>query len=212
MVNGLWGKKIGMTQVFSDDHKVVPVTVIDIADWYVTQVKTKERDGYDALQLGCIKKKYAGQDFSTEWLKKPQAHFSVLKEVRLVNSTEGVTVGQKAPDVAQLLVKGENVDIFGTSFGRGFQGGVKRHGFHGGRGSHGDKLGRGPGSIGSMHTRGRVIKGKKMPGHMGVEACVIKNLEVVKVESSANVILVKGSVPGKTGSLVFVKKRELSNG
>ncbi len=144
--------------------------------------------------------------------EKPQRYFSVLKEVRLTASSEGVAAGQLAPDVAQLLSKGESVDIFGVSFGHGFQGAVKRHGFTGGRGSHGDKLGRGPGSIGSMHTRGRVMKGKKLPGHMGVERCVMKNLEVVKIEPSAKVLLVKGSVPGKTGSLVFVKKRELSNG
>ncbi len=207
MVNGLWGKKIGMTQVFAENNKVVPVTAIDVANWFITQIKSKEQDGYSAVQLGCIKEKFAGQPFSSEWLKNPQKYFSIFKEVSLSDSSDSVTVGQQA-DLATLLAVGENVDVFGITIGRGFQGGVKRHGFAGGPGSHGGKLGRGPGSVGNMRSRGRVIKNQRMAGHMGVEQRVMKNLEIIKVEPSAQVVLIKGSVPGKSGSLVFVKKRK----
>lgn len=205
MINGLWAKKIGMTQVFSDEQKIVPVTVLDVAHWFITQVKTKEQDGYKAVQLGCVKKQYAEQNFSVDWLSEPQKYFSALKEVALTDDTS-VKVGEVA-DLATIFAKGDNVDVFGITIGRGFQGGVKRHGFAGGRGSHGDKLGRAPGSLSYMRSRGRVIKGKKMPGHMGTERRVMKNLEIVKIESDARVVFVKGSVPGKSGSLVFVRKR-----
>lgn len=205
MVNGLWGKKIGMTQVFSDDHKVVPVTAIDVSNWCITQVKTKERDGYDAVQLGCVKKNYVDQAFSQEWLSAPKKYFSVLREVRVVDPSTTFEVGQPA-GVDAILGKGDFVDVFGITVGRGFQGVVKRHGFGGGRGSHGDKLGRGTGSLNWQRSSGRVNKGKKMPGHMGMTKHAIKNLEIVRIEPSAKVVLVKGSVPGKSGSLVFVRK------
>ena len=205
MVQGLWGKKIGMTQVFSEDQKVVPVTVIDVAHWFVTQIKTKERDGYDAVQLGCVKRRYADQSFSSSWLQAPTQYFSILKEVHLSDVSTEIVVGQPA-DISLLLAKGDNVDVFGVTIGRGFQGGVKRHGFAGGRASHGSNLGRGPGSLSFMRSRGRVIKGQRMAGHMGTDLRVMKNLEVIKVEADAKVVLIKGSVPGKSGSLVFVRK------
>lgn len=205
MVDGLWGKKIGMTQIFSDDHKIVPVTVIDVADWFVTQVKTTSRDGYDAVQIGRVRERYSGQDFSAEWLKSSKKYFSVMKEVRFFDEVMSVEVGQVF-DIASLFDKGAAVDVFGITIGRGFQGGVKRHGFKGGRASHGDTLGRGPGSIGYMRSRGRVIKGQRMAGHMGVEQRVMKNLEVIRVEPTSKIMIVKGSVPGKSGSLVFVRK------
>ena len=109
--------------------------------------------------------------------------------------------------MSSVLEQGKAVDVFGVSIGRGFAGGMKRHGFSGGPASHGDMLGRRPGSIGNMRTRGRVIKGKRMPGHFGVEQHVIQNLEIIKIEPQARMLLVKGSVPGKTGSLLFLKKR-----
>jgi large subunit ribosomal protein L3 len=208
MIKGLWGKKIGMTQVFSDEQKVVPVTVIDLADWYITQVKTKANDGYSAVKLGQVKARYAGQPFSAEWLREPKKYFSAFKEVPV---TEGfaLVVGD-ATDIAAILSKGDNVDVFGITKGAGFQGVVKRHGFAGGRASHGATFGRFPGGLSFMRSRGRVIKGKRMPGHMGVEQRVMRNLEIVKVEPDARVVLIKGSVPGKSGSLVYVRKA--SNG
>jgi large subunit ribosomal protein L3 len=211
MVNGIWGKKIGMTQVFSDDHKVVPVTAIDVSDWCVTQVKTKERDGYDAIQLGYIKKQQRDQKFSPEWLHSPQKYFSVLREVRLVDPTAQFEVGQ-VPDIGALLSSGTKVDVFGITTGKGFQGVVKRHGFTGGTASHGSKLGRKPGSLGGQRSSGRVFKGKKLPGHAGQNQRVMRNLEIIRVEPQGRVLFVKGSVPGKSGSLVFVRKCGINNG
>lgn len=204
MINGLWGKKIGMTQVFVDNHQVVPVTVIDVADWLVTNIKTATRDGYDAVQIGCLRKEYVGKEFSTEWLRSLSNYFSIVKEVPV---TEAVIMEIGAQvDIASLITKGDAVDVVGWSIGRGFQGGVKRHGFTGGLASHGSKLGRRPGSLGNMRSRGRVIKGQRMAGHMGTDRCVMRNLEIVMVKPDARIVLVKGSIPGKSGSLVFVKK------
>ena len=205
MVNGLWGKKIGMTQVFSEDNKVVPVTVIDISNWYVTQLKTEEKDGYSAVQLGRVKDRFADESFSLAWLKEPRKYFGIFKEVRLDEDAQGIEVGQSA-DAAEFVAQGDMVDVFGITKGAGFQGVVKRHGYSGGKASHGSTFGRSPGGISFMRTCGRVIKGKAMPGHMGVDRRVMKNLEVVKVEPEARVLVVKGSVPGKSGSLVFVRK------
>ncbi len=206
MINGLWGKKVGMTQVFSDTNKVIPVTVIDMADWYITQIKTVAKDGYSAIQLGCIKQRFAQQELSLDWLKQSKKYFSILKEIRLQSDAYAPVVGERI-EMSSFLEQGKAVDVFGVSIGRGFAGGMKRHGFSGGPASHGDMLGRRPGSIGNMRTRGRVIKGKRMPGHFGVEQHVIQNLEIIKIEPQARMLLVKGSVPGKTGSLLFLKKR-----
>jgi len=204
MVNGLWGRKIGMTQVFAQD-KVVPVTVIDVAHWRVTRMKTVERDGYAALQVGCVRQRYTEEQFSAEWLKQAKKYFSALKEIKLGADVD-LTVGQLLEDV-QILNEGETVDAFGITKGCGFAGAVRRHGFSGGRASHGSKFGRFPGSLSSYRSQGRVVKGKKLPGHMGVVQRVMKNLKVVRTNPEARVILVKGSVPGKAGSLVFLKKR-----
>lgn len=209
MVNGLWGKKVGMTQVFSEKNKVVPVTVIDIANWYVTQIKTLETDGYDAVKLGCVKSKFADQPFSHDWLHEPRKYFSAFKEVP-VEKMQGeeqvpVEIGAKA-EAGTFLTAGDTVDVFGVTKGAGFQGVVKRHGFSGGRASHGATFGRFTGGLSFMRSKGRVIKGKRMPGHMGTERRVMKNLEVIRIEPEAHVVLVKGSVPGKSGSLVFFRK------
>ncbi len=205
MVYGLWGKKIGMTQVFSEQNKVVPVTVIDVANWYVTQIKTKDVDGYNAVKIGCVKNKYAERSFELTWLSEPRKYFSTFKEVPVDEETAGVEVGQIA-EPSHFIAQGDTVDVFGITKGAGFQGVVKRHGFAGGRASHGSTFGRFPGGMSFMRSQGRVIKGKKMPGHMGAERRVMKNLEVIKVEPDARIVLVKGSVPGKSGSLVFVRK------
>ncbi len=205
MVNGLWGKKIGMTQIFAE-NKAVPVTAIDISDWYVTALKTQERDGYDAVQIGHVKKKFADQAFSIDWLKKPKQHLSDLKEVRLEGPVEGLEVGQPV-DLTTIVAEGDMVDVAGMTRGRGFAGVVKRWRFAGGGGSHGSKTGRRPGSIGHMRASGKVIKGKKMPGHMGNQRRMVRNLEVMKVLPEQRVILVKGAIPGHSGSLVFVRNQ-----
>jgi large subunit ribosomal protein L3 len=204
MVNGLWGKKIGMAQVFTDNNACVPVTAIDTAHWFVTNIKTDERDGYRAVQVGCVRKRYQGKAFDMTWLKKLKAHFEHVFEIR-GDVADEFAIGQLVP-FARIVEIGDSVDVVGTSKGRGFAGVMKRHGFSGGRDTHGSKMHRRTGAIGFMRTQGTVIKGKKMPGHMGVERCTIKNLEVIGVDPEKNVILVKGAVPGHAGAPVFVRK------
>lgn len=207
MAAGFWGKKIGMTQVFTEE-KAVPVTVIDASDWFVTQIKTIDKDGYESIQLGCLKEKflpnYNKEIFVNEWLKKPKRYFSFIKEIK--TSGENLEVGQSFNWNSNVQLGG-HVDVFGKTIGKGFAGVVKRYGFGGGRKSHGGKMGRRPGSIGSYRSQGRVIKGKKLPGHMGTVQRVVRGLEVVKVDPDTNVILIKGSVPGKSGSLLFIRNQ-----
>lgn len=205
MINGLWGRKIGMTQVFSADHTVVPVTVIDTAHWVVTQVKVNERDGYDAIQFGFIRPRYQSMAFSAEWLKAPKTYFSVLREARVLDAAATYEVGQSvSPEL--VVAQGDVVDVQGVSMGRGFQGVIKRHRHSGGRDSHGDKLGRQPGSLEGMRTSGRVRKGRCLPGHMGVENQTVRNVSIVSVDAQARTVLVKGSVPGKANAVIFIRK------
>lgn len=205
MIQGMWGKKIGMTQLFSDADTVVPVTAVDMSSWRVVRIKTKDKDGYSAVQIGCVRDSFAGSEFSSDWLTDCRKYFSILREVPVANDEHGIVAGQN-PDIASVINQGDTVDVSGLNIGRGFQGAIKRHGFSGGRASHGDRLGRGPGALSFMRRQGRVPKGKKMPGHMGVEGRTLRNLEIVKIDSAASVIFIKGSVPGKSGSLVFVRK------
>jgi len=206
MITGLWGKKIGMTQVFAGE-KAVPVTVFDVSNWVITQVKTKERDGYNAVQIGCIKDKHAHAEFAHAWLKKPNAYFRFVKEIKLPDNadTAELVVGASI-DMQTVLAAGDNVDVRGTSKGCGFAGVVRRHNFAGARASHGSTMGKRPGSLSFMRSQGRVIKGKKMPGHMGTTTHMVRNLDVVQVRPEDKLILIKGAVPGKAGSLVFIRK------
>lgn len=203
---GLWGKKVGMTQVFAD-NKVVPVTVIDTAHWFVTNTRVVEKDGFNAVQVGCVRPRYVEQPFSVDWIKQPKKFFSFIREVKLdKNPSEFAFEVGKPADFFALIQQGDKMDVHGTSIGRGFAGVVKRYNFSGPPGSHGDKMGKAPGSLSFMRSQGRVIKGKKLPGHMGNVSKVIRNLEIIKVKPENNVVLLKGSVPGKTGSLVFLRK------
>ncbi|MBT4855750.1 50S ribosomal protein L3 [bacterium] len=206
MVSGLWGRKIGMTQIFQDDQTVIPVTVIDASSWIITQIKTDERDDYSAVQIGQVRKKYANEAFDISWIKALRKYFIEVKEVKVSDeSLATLKVGQQV-EFHNDLAEGTTVNIFGTTIGKGFAGVVKRYNFGGGRKTHGSTFHRAPGSIGFMATQGRVIKGKKMPGQMGSKKRVVKNLEIIKVDPNAQVILVKGSVPGKAGSLVYLQK------
>lgn len=205
MVSGLWGKKLGMAQVFSQNKDVVPVTVIDAAHWYVTQIKTKARDGYDAIQVACVRQRYQGKAFDNAWLKSLKHYFVHIGEVECTKEVEGLQVGDKAP-LNEVFIDGESVDVSGVSKGRGFTGVVKRHGFSGGGDSHGSMFHRAPGSIGHMRTRGRVIKGKRLPGHHGAAHCTVKNVHVVSVDSEKMIVLIKGAVPGMVGGPVYVHK------
>lgn len=206
MIQGIWGLKVGMTQVFGDDSKVVPVTVVNTAGWFVTQIKTVEVDGYNAIQVACLRKKYQGQSFSAEWLKKLKQHCLFIKEISITELPEGLIIGSSI-DLGNILVKDDSVDATGITKGCGFAGVMKRWGFGGGPKSHGSTFSRKPGSIGNMRATGKVIKGKKMPGHMGDKQRTTQKLRVVQVRSEDNIVLVKGSMAGKPGSLVFLSKR-----
>lgn len=205
MLRGIWGKKIGMTQAFAQNN-VVPATVIDIGHWFITNIKTVGRDGYAAIQVGLLRKKYYGKEFDNEWLKNNKRYFAAVKEIK-ASEQDLVDVHVGKPfDMGALLEAGSVVHVFGITKGKGFQGVVKRHGFSGGRASHGPRFGRWPGSLSFMRSQGRVIKGKKMPGHDGVVRRVVRNLEVLFVKEDACIAVVKGSVPGNAGSLVFMEK------
>ena len=204
MKKGLIGKKLGMTQIFDEKGRVIPVTVIEAGPCIVAQVKTEEVDGYNAIQLGFgeIKEKKLNRPNKGHFTKvnvTPKKH---LREFRL-DSLEGVKVGDELK--ADVFAAGEKVDIQGTTKGKGFQGVIKRHGQHRGPMGHGSMYHRRPGSMGATSTPGRVFKGKKLPGHMGVETVTIQNLEVVAVDLNKNVLLVKGSVPGPKGAVLKIK-------
>ena len=208
-MKGFWGKKIGMTQLFGADRKVIPVTALDLSDWKVIRYKTHARDGYDAVVVGFVRNAYKGKEVSEEWFKKPKKYFQIIREIPVEARVEDEEVSFKPGDTAnieELFTQGDRVAVTGTTIGKGFAGVMKRHGFSGGPASHGSTLGRRPGSISFMATQGRVPKGKKLPGHMGVEQQTVKNLKVVKIEPSERIIFVSGSVPGKAGSLVYVSK------
>ena len=205
MFNGLWAKKIGMTEVFRGDL-VVPVTVVDIADWYVLQVKTAEADGYSAVKIGHLKNRYAKNGFNAAFLKSLVKFFDHVREVKVDSSKVAPEVGSEV-DYASILDEGDAVDVIGTTKGSGFAGVVKRHNFGGGRASHGgSNTLRAPGSISFMRRQGRIIKGKRMAGHMGVVRKTVKGLEIVSIDVNSKAVLVKGAIPGKSGSLVFVRK------
>lgn len=193
-----------MTQVFAKD-KVVPVTAIDIADWYVTNIKTVERDGYNALQVGSVKDRYRDEKYNKDWAKSPNRYFSFIREIPLEKATTDFVVGKRI-DFSEQVKLGEVVDVRSKTIGKSFAGVVKRHRFGGPRASHGCTMGKRPGSIGSLVKSGHVIKGKRLPGHMGCDNQVMRNLEIVMVEAATKTLLVKGSIPGKAGSLVFVRK------
>ena len=204
MAAGFWGKKIGMTQLFVKD-RVVPVTAVDVSHWIVVGLKTPERDGYAATQIGRVKDRYAQLAFSAEWLKKTAQYFSHIREIPMPQGMTPEQIGTPL-DARTLVAVGDNVQVSGKSLGRGFQGVVKRHRFNGPPGSHGSCLGKKPGSSSSYRSQGRVIKGKRFPGHMGNELCTINNLEVVRIEEQHPVVFLKGSVPGKAGSLLSIAK------
>ena len=197
MKKAIIGKKVGMTQIFDETGKVIPVTVIEAGPCVVAQVKSNETDGYNAVQLGF-------GDVKESKVNKPvKGHFAKSK-LALMDSVEDVKVGDELK--ADVFAKGDKVDIQGTSKGKGFQGVIKRHGQSRGPMGHGSMYHRRPGSMGSTSTPGRVFKGKRLPGHMGANTITIQNLEVVAVDLDKNVILVKGSVPGVNGAILKIRQ------
>ena len=204
MKKALIGKKVGMTQIFDENGVVIPVTVIEAGPCVVAQVKTLEKDGYEAIQLGFgeVKEKKVNKPEKGHFTKasiKPLKH---LREFRL-DSIEGIKVGDELK--ADIFAVGDKIDVQGTSKGKGFQGVIKRHGQSRGPMGHGSMYHRRPGSMGPTSTPGRVFKGKKLPGHMGHVTVTIQNLDIVKVDMDKNVLLVKGSVPGAKGAILKIK-------
>ena len=204
MKKGIIGRKIGMTQIFDEKGNVIPVTVIEAGPCVVAQVKTVETDGYNAVQLGFgdVKDKHINKPEAGHFAKAKLANKKHLREFKL-DSIEGIKVGDEVK--ADVFEAGEKIDVQGTSKGKGFQGVIKRHGQHRGPMGHGSMYHRRPGSMGSTSTPGRVFKGKKLPGHMGVQKITIQNLEIIKVDMDKNVLLVKGSVPGPKGAILKIK-------
>ena len=204
MKKTLIGRKVGMTQIFDEEGKVIPVTAIEVGPCTVTQIKTVEQDGYTAVQLGFgeVKERKLNKPELGHLSKNKLAPKKYLREFRL-DSVEGMKVGDELK--ADVFAVGDKVDVQGTSKGKGFQGVIKRHGQSRGPMGHGSMYHRRPGSMGPTSTPGRVFPGKNLPGHMGVETVTIQNLEVVKVDLDKNVILVKGSVPGTKGAILKVK-------
>ncbi len=201
---GLIGRKVGMTQIFDEKGNVIPVTVIEAGPCIVAQVKTIETDGYNAIQLGFgdVKEKHINKPERGHFAKANLAYKKHLREFR-IEDIQSVKVGDEIK--ADIFQEGEKIDVQGISKGKGFQGVIKRHGQHRGPMGHGSMYHRRPGSMGSTSTPGRVFKGKKLPGHMGVQKITIQNLEIIKVDMDKNVLLVKGSVPGPKGAILKIK-------
>jgi large subunit ribosomal protein L3 len=203
---GLIGRKVGMTQLFDEKGDIVPVTVIEAGPCTVTEIRTSERDGYTALQLGfgTNKEKRFTKPYLGQFTKRNLPPSRHLREFRIADIS-AYALGQTLN--ASVFEKGEHVDVEGNTKGRGFAGIIKRHGFKGGHASHGPTMGREPGSIGSSAYPSRVIKGKRLPGRMGGKPLTSKNLMVAGVDAEQNVVLVRGAIPGPTNGLVFILKR-----
>jgi len=203
---GLIGRKLGVSQVFADSGEVIPVTVIEAGPCVVVQKKTQDKDGYNALQVGFLEReeKKTNRPLKGHFAKAGTKAFVVLKEFTLPD-VEGYQSGQEIK--VDIFSAGELVDVIGTSKGKGFAGGVKRWGFRGGPATHGSMFHRAPGSVGASAYPSRVLKGKRLPGHLGNAQVTAKNLQVVDVRSERNLILIKGAVPGARRSIVLIKKQ-----
>ena len=203
MKKAILGTKLGMTQIFSEDGKVIPVTVVKAGPCTVVQTKTVETDGYESVVVGFgeVKEKSLNKPMKGIFAKANVAPCKYLREFRLEEAT--LAVGDEIK--AEIFEAGEKVDVSGISKGKGFAGPMKRWGLHRGPMSHGSGYHRGSGSMGACSNPGRVMKGKKLPGHMGVVKVTIQNLEVVKVDAENELILVKGAIPGNKGGLVTIR-------
>ena len=208
MVKGLIGIKRGMTQLFDDQNRSVPVTVLEVGPCRVLQVKTQEKDGYEAVQLGFGEndRKKQRRDVAGRFKKLGIAPLRHLKEFKLDSSGSYPELTQEV--TCEVFEGARKVKIQGTSKGKGFQGVFKRYGFHGGRRTHGSMFHRAPGSIGACAYPAEVPKGRKMPGHLGAVNVTTRNLELVRIDKDRNLVFVKGSVPGPRNGLVYVYKMQ----
>jgi large subunit ribosomal protein L3 len=206
MVTGIIGKKVGMTQLFAADGTVQPTTVLKAGPCVVAQVKTVDRDGYEAVQLGLVDARPSRENKAT------QGHFKkagvpptrIRREVSVKAGGETPKAGDQIN--VSIFADGERVDVIGTSRGKGFQGVVKRHHFAGGRATHGSMFHRAPGSIGASSYPSRVVKGMRMAGHMGDRQVTIRNLKVLRVDAEHNLLMVEGAVPGGPNTVVLIRK------
>ena len=206
MINGILGRKIGMTQVFDADGTVVPVTVVEAGPCLVVQRKTKDNDGYDAVQLGLV-----GRVSPRQLTKAVKGHFEKAgvppaRTVGEVKCDPADTVAPGDKVLCDIFAELEHVDVVGVSKGKGFQGVMKRHHFAGGAATHGSMFHRAPGSIGASAWPSRVVPGMRGAGHMGTDKVTIKNVQVVRVDAGNNLLVVRGSVPGAGGSIVVIRK------
>ena len=204
MKKAILGTKLGMTQIFAEDGKVIPVTVVEAGPCTVIQNKTVEKEGYNSVVVGYgeVKEKSLNKPQKGIFAKANVACKKYLREFRYEDETS-LTVGDEIK--ADIFEAGEKIDVSGTSKGKGFAGPMKRWGLHRGPMSHGSGYHRGSGSMGACSNPGRVMKGKKLPGHMGVVKVTIQNLEIVKVDAENQLILVKGAIPGNKGGLVTIR-------
>lgn len=206
MIEGLIGKKIGMTQTFDEEGNVAPITIIKVGPCTVIQKKTREKDGYSALQLGLVEekgRKKATKPLVGHYEKSGVPPMKILKEFQFAEKGEVKEGDQFFVDIFQI---GEKVHVVGMSKGKGFAGVVKRWGFHGGKATHGSMFHRRPGSTGASAYPSRVMKGKKLPGHMGNKRVTVMNLKVIQADKENNLLVVKGAVPGARGGYLLIKK------
>ena len=204
MSNTIIGRKLGMTQVWSEDDRLIPVTVIEAGPCVVTQIKTSDKEGYEAIQIGYgdIKEKKVNKPMAGHFKAADAGARKYLSEVR-VEDASTFELGQELN--LEGFADSKKVHVSGVSKGKGFAGSIKRWNFQGGRASHGSHFHRAPGSIGQCATPSRVFKGKKMPGHMGAEKVTVKNLQVIKVDVEQNLLLVRGAVPGGKNALLRIR-------
>lgn len=204
MKKAILGKKLGMTQLFTEEGIMIPVTVVEAGPCKVIQKKTIENDGYVAVQVGFgeKKEKHTTKAMQGHFKKAGTGYMKYLREFKLDNASE-MNVGDEIK--ADVFVAGESVDVTGISKGKGYAGPIKRWGSHRGPMTHGSHYHRGPGSLGACSTPSRVMKGKKLAGHLGVEKVTIQNLEVVLVDAEKNLLAIKGAIPGAKGGMVIVK-------
>lgn len=204
MQKAILGKKLGMTQIFTEDGLMVPVTVVEAGPCVVTQVKTKEKDGYQALQVGFndIREKLVNKPEKGHFDKGNTSYKRYLREFKLDNVEEYKVGSELKADIFSI---GDKVDVSGISKGKGFAGTIKRWNQHRGPMAHGSRYHRRPGSMGPSASPGRVLKTKKLPGRMGSDKITVSNLEVIKVDAERNLLLIKGALPGSKGTLLTIK-------
>lgn len=202
-IEGIIGKKVGMTQVFAEDGALIPVTVIQAGPCLVVQKKTSDKDGYDAVQIGLVEKVSSRRVTSALRGHFEKAGVQPMKSLAEVPYSGEANVGDRVQ--VDIFKAGDTIDVVGQSKGKGFQGVVRRHGFGGGRESHGSMFHRAPGSIGASAFPSRVMKGMRMGGRMGGDQVTVKNLRVAKVDAENNLLYIRGAVPGGRNGLVFVR-------